>query len=155
MLGCTRIWHFLFLTLKPVFELCVGLRVDAHKLDERDVQTFNTSLQCPRNLLACSRESISVLSIPSTFNQTAQYFSGTQKVSRGMRFFLLATLTLLMAAAGIRATLGLDAILKPRLYYLRYILFNSTLWIKRIEHRKWNRRRNGLHQLGQPVTPTH
>ena len=71
-----------------------------------------------------------------------------------MRFFLLGILTLLMAAAGIRATLGLDAILKPRLYYLRYILFNSTLWIKRIEHRKWNRRRNGLHQLGQPVAPS-
>ena len=31
--------------------------------------------------------------------------------------------------------------------------FNSlcTLWIKRIEQRKWNRGRNGLHQLGQPV----
>ena len=28
-------------TLKPVFELCVGLRGDAHKLDGRDVQIFN------------------------------------------------------------------------------------------------------------------
>ena len=25
--------------------------------------------------------------------------------------------------------------------------YSSTLWIKRIEHRKWNRGRNGLHQL--------
>ena len=29
-----------------------------------------------------------------------------------------------------------------------------TLWIKRIEHRKWNRGHNGLHQLGQPVAPS-
>ena len=30
----------------------------------------------------------------------------------------------------------------------------STLWIKMIEHRKWNEGRNGLHQLGQPVAPS-
>ena len=29
-----------------------------------------------------------------------------------------------------------------------------TLWIKRIEHRKWIRGCNGLHQLGQPVAPS-
>ena len=28
------------------------------------------------------------------------------------------------------------------------------VWIKRIEHRKWNRGCNGLHQLGQPVAPS-
>ena len=27
----------------------------------------------------------------------------------------------------------------------------STMWIKRIEPRKWNRWGNGLHQLGQPI----
>ena len=36
----------------------------------------------------------------------------------------------------------------------RMLLFPTTLWIKRIEHRKWNRGRNGLHQLGQPVAPS-
>ena len=30
----------------------------------------------------------------------------------------------------------------------------TTLWIKRIEHRKWNRGRYGLHQLGQPDAPS-
>ena len=30
----------------------------------------------------------------------------------------------------------------------------TTLWIKRIEHGKWNRGRNGLHQLGQPAAPS-
>ena len=35
-----------------------------------------------------------------------------------------------------------------------WIFCFSTLLIKRIEHRKWNRGRNGLHQLGQPVAPS-
>ena len=37
---------------------------------------------------------------------------------------------------------------------IRTVLLDYTLWIKRIEHRKWNRGRNGLHQLGQPVAPS-
>ena len=31
--------------------------------------------------------------------------------------------------------------------------YESSLRIKRIEHRKWKRGCNGLHQLGQPVAP--
>ena len=34
------------------------------------------------------------------------------------------------------------------------LLREHTLWIKRIEHRKWTRGLNGLHQLGQPVSPS-
>ena len=34
------------------------------------------------------------------------------------------------------------------------LLREHTLWIKRIEHRKRNRGLNGLHQLGQPVSPS-
>ena len=30
----------------------------------------------------------------------------------------------------------------------------GTVWIKRIDHRKWNSGRSGLHQLGQPVVPS-
>ena len=37
---------------------------------------------------------------------------------------------------------------------IRTVLLDYTLWIKRIEHRKWNRGHNGLHQLGQPVAPS-
>ena len=32
--------------------------------------------------------------------------------------------------------------------------FKSTGFAFRFEHRKWNRGRNGLHQLGQPVAPS-
>ena len=32
--------------------------------------------------------------------------------------------------------------------------WESTVFAFRFEHRKWNRGRNGLHQLGQPVSPS-
>ena len=42
------------------------------------------------------------------------------------------------------------------LAYLTWTLspVHSTGFAFRFEHRKWNRGRNGLHQLGQPVAPS-
>ena len=40
------------------------------------------------------------------------------------------------------------------LFTLLHQFRKTTLWIKRIEHRKWNRGSNGLRQLGQLVTPS-
>ena len=37
---------------------------------------------------------------------------------------------------------------------LGYYNYLYTLWIKRIEHRKFNRGHSGPHQLGQPVAPS-
>ena len=34
------------------------------------------------------------------------------------------------------------------------VKFSCTGFAFRFEHRKWNRGRNGLHQLGQPVAPS-
>ena len=51
---------------------------------------------------------------------------------------------------------NLDSKFRPHHIYAMdlTVLFSSTVWIKRIERRKWNRGRNGLHQLGQPIVPS-
>ena len=40
------------------------------------------------------------------------------------------------------------------LHWLCHCQSKSTRFAFRFEHRKWNRGRNGMHQLGQPVAPS-